>query len=432
MAQIQGFRIRNYKALKDITLGKLWNNNEEPLTQLTAVIGKNGAGKSTIFDAFGFIADCLKNGVEDACDLRGGFQKIFSKGQSQDESVSFELYYRESANDNPITYEFSLKLDENKRPFVYKERLRQRRKGQHKFGQPFSFLVLNNGIGVVWKGETQGKQIKEDENSLFDPKQLIADIEAGIATEETNETEVIRMEDNRHLAITVLGALKQHPRIAAFRKFIESWYLSYFSPDSARSLPLAGIQKHLDVHGDNLANVVQFMQREQPQRFRSILKDISQKIPGLLNIDTETSSDGRLLLKFYAKGFNEPFYAQQMSDGTLKIFTYLLLLEDPEPHSFICIEEPENGLYHKLLEILAQEFRAYASANKGGSQIFITTHQPYFVNALKPDEVWVLEKQADGFSKITRASSNELVRNMVEEGIELGNLWYSDYLDGDN
>ena len=174
------------------------------------------------------------------------------------------------------------------------------------------------------------------------------------------------------------------------------------------------------------------MQREQPQRFKSILKDISHKIPGLLNIDTETSSDGRLLLKFYGQGFDEPFYAQQMSDGTLKIFTYLLLMEDPEPHSFICIEEPENGLYHKLLEILATEFRNYASSKKGGAQIFITTHQPYFVNALKPEEVWVLEKQTDGFSKITRASSNELVRNMVEEGIELGNLWYSDYLDGDN
>lgn len=432
MAQIQGFRIRNYKALRDVTLGKLWNNSEEPLTQLTAVIGKNGAGKSSIFDAFGFIADCLKNGVEDACDARGGFQKIFSKGQDSSESISFELYYRESESDNPITYEFSIKLDKNKRPFVYKERLRQRRKGQHKFGQPFPFLVLNNGTGVVWKGETIGKQIEEDENSLFDPNQLISAIESGIITEETNETEVIRLEDNRHLAITILGALKQHPRIAAFRKFIESWYLSYFSPDSARSLPLAGIQKHLDIHGDNLANVVQFMQREQPQRFKSILKDISHKIPGLLNIDTETSSDGRLLLKFYGQGFDEPFYAQQMSDGTLKIFTYLLLMEDPEPHSFICIEEPENGLYHKLLEILATEFRNYASSKKGGAQIFITTHQPYFVNALKPEEVWVLEKQTDGFSKITRASSNELVRNMVEEGIELGNLWYSDYLDGDN
>lgn len=431
MAQIQGIRIKNYKALRDVTLGKLWNNSEEPLTQLTAVIGKNGVGKSSIFDAFGFIADCLKMGVEDVCDARGGFQKIFSKGQDSRESISFELYYRESDSDNPITYEFSIKLDENKRPFVYKERLRQRRKGQHKFDQPFSFLVLNNGTGVVWKGETKGKQIEEDENSLFDPKQLISDIESGIITEETNETEVIRLEDNRHLAITTLGALKQHPRITAFRKFIESWYLSYFSPDSARSLPLAGIQKHLDIHGDNLANVVQFMQREQPQRFKSILKDISQKIPGLLNIDTETSADGRLLLKFYGQGFDEPFYAQQMSDGTLKIFTYLLLLEDPEPHSFICIEEPENGLYHKLLEILAIEFRNYASSKKGGAQIFITTHQPYFVNALKPEEVWVLEKQADGFSKITRASSNKLVCNMVEEGLELGNLWYSDYLDGD-
>lgn len=431
MAQIQGIRITNYKALRDVTLGKLWNNSEEPLTQLTAVIGKNGVGKSSIFDAFGFIADCLKMGVEDACDARGGFQKIFSKGQDSRESIFFELYYRESDSDNSITYEFSIKLDENKRPFVYKERLRQRRKGQHKFGQPFSFLVLNNGTGVVWKGETKGKQIEEDENSLFDPKQLISDIESGVLTEETNETEVIRLEDNRHLAITTLGALKQHPRITAFRKFIESWYLSYFSPDSARSLPLAGIQKHLDIHGDNLANVVQFMQREQPQRFKSILKDISQKIPGLLNIDTETSADGRLLLKFYGQGFDEPFYAQQMSDGTLKIFTYLLLLEDPEPHSFICIEEPENGLYHKLLEILAIEFRNYASSKKGGAQIFITTHQPYFVNALKPEEVWVLEKQADGFSKITRASSNKLVCNMVEEGLELGNLWYSDYLDGD-
>lgn len=429
MAKIQGFRVRNYKALKDISFGKLWNNNEEPLTTLTAVIGKNGAGKSSIFDAFGFIADCLKNGVEEACDKRGGFSKIFSKGQSLDESISFEIYYREEENENPITYEFSVKLDEFERPFIYKERLRQRRKGQHKFGQPFSFLILNSGVGVVWKGETLGKQIEEDDNSLFNTDELISEIESGKNTEETNETEVIRLEDTRHLGITTLGALKQHPRIISFRKFVESWYLSYFSPDSARSLPLAGVQKHLDIHGDNLANVVQFMQREQPKRFKNILENISQKIPGLLRIDTEQSSDGRLLLKFFAQGFEKPFYAQQMSDGTLKIFTYLLLMEDPEPHSFICIEEPENGLYHKLLELLAKEFREYASSRKNSSQIFITTHQPYFVNALNPNEVWILEKQNDGFSRITRADKKPLVKEMVEEGLELGNLWYSDYLD---
>ena len=365
-----------------------------------------------MFDSFGFIADCLKNGVEEACENRGGFKKILSKGQDFNEPIEFEIYYKESGNDRPITYEFSVALDKTDRPYVMKERLRQRRQGQDR-GWPFSFLVLNNGEGVVWKGETIGKQLKED-TELFDPLQLISDIESGNVSEETNETEVVRLEDIRHLAITTLGALKQHPRISAFRKFIESWYLSYISPDSARNLPLKGMQKHLDVHGDNLANVVQFMQKEQPKRFKNILDRIVTKIPGLEKIDTEPTQDDRLLLRFYGKGFKEPFFAQQMSDGTLKLFTYMLLMEDPEPHSFICIEEPENGLYHKLLEIIAAEFREHANGKKGSAQIFITTHQPYFVNALEPKEVWILEKQEDGFSAIKRASSDVIVQSMVE------------------
>jgi predicted ATPase len=118
-----------------------------------------------------------------------------------------------------------------------------------------------------------------------------------------------------------------------------------------------------------------------------------------------------------------------MSDGTLKVFAYLLLLADPTPPPFLCIEEPENGLYHKLLEALAKEFRAYATDHKDGSQVFVTTHQPYFVDALEPEEVWILEKGADGFSKIKRASDDSVVKNMVSAGLPLGGLWYSDYLD---
>ena len=62
------------------------------------------------------------------------------------------------------------------------------------------------------------------------------------------------------------------------------------------------------------------------------------------------------------------------------------------PPPFLCIEEPENGLYHRLLETLAHEFREHASHQEDGSQVFITTHQPYFVNALDPKEVWILDK----------------------------------------
>jgi predicted ATPase len=171
------------------------------------------------------------------------------------------------------------------------------------------------------------------------------------------------------------------------------------------------------------------MEREYPKRFRTILDRIAEKIPGVRKIDTEKTPDGRLLLRFNDRGFEDPFYAQQMSDGTLKIFAYLLLLEDPTPPPFLCVEEPENGLYHKLLESLALEFRDHASNQRLGSQVFVTTHQPYFVDALSPDEVWVLEKGEDGFSLIRRASDDPTVVNMVNEGLPLGGLWYSDYLD---
>ena len=109
-----------------------------------------------------------------------------------------------------------------------------------------------------------------------------------LGAEEKPETEVTELQDKRKLGMATLGALKQHPRIASFRQFIEGWYLSYFTPDAARSLPLAGPQKHLNIHGDNLGNVVQFMEREHPTKFEGILTRIAQKVPGIDQIDTGT------------------------------------------------------------------------------------------------------------------------------------------------
>lgn len=417
MGMIEGFRIQNFRALKDVKLGRLWNENStEKLSPMTVVIGKNGAGKSSIFDVFGFLADCLKNGVEEACDMnkRGGYERIHSKGT--DGPIKFEIYYREQHNARPITYELSIELDEEGRPYVSHERLRQRKSGQS-YGRPYSFLNLKNGEGYVWKGESTSSQADEDSSdNPSDPK-------------ESADREQVELEDKRKLGIVTLGALKQHPRITKFRKFIEGWYLSYFSPDAARSLPLVGPQKLLNMHGDNLGNVVQFMEREHKRSFQNILQQIASKIPGIQKISTEKTADGRLLLQFFAQGFDKPFFAQQMSDGTLKVFAYLLLLASPNPPPLVCIEEPENGLYHKLLETLVLEFREYATGEKNSSQIFITTHQPYLVDNLQPEELWILEKGDDGFSTIRRASSDPLIKNMVEEGLPLGSLWYSDYLD---
>lgn len=407
MALIEGFRVQNYLALRDVILGRLSNQrNREPLTPFSVVIGKNGTGKSTLFDAFGFVADCLSADVESACDMkqRGGFERLRSLGSP--EPISFEIYYREAPNERPITYELSIALDRSGRPFVESEVLKQRRKGQ-KYGRPYPFLRLQHGKGLVWAGEEAVE----------------------LEGEEDRAQESVELTDLRQLGIATLGTLSAHPRIKRFRDFLKGWYLSYFYPDAARGLPSAGPQKHLNVHGDNMANVVQFMEREHKDRFKDILNRIASKIPGISRIDTHITEDKRVLLRFNDGAFDDPFFAQQMSDGTLKVFAYLLLLEDPDPPPFICIEEPENGLYHKLLEALAQEFRSHATGRKGAPQIFVTTHQPYLVDALAPKEVWVLHKGADGFSTIQRVSELQDVKNLVAEGLPLGGLWYSDYLD---
>ncbi len=407
MAVIEGFRVQNYRALRDVTLGKLSGQQAgEPLTPFTVVIGKNGVGKSTLFDAFGFVADCLSNDVESACDVkqRGGFDRLRSMGV--DEPIRFEIYYREAPLERPITYELAIALDVSGRPFVESEVLKQRRKGQ-KHGRPYPFLRLNHGKGMAWAGE-EAVEVEGEEDRAQTPVELT---------------------DTRQLGIATLGTLKEHPRIKRFRDFLKGWYLSYFTPDAARSLPSAGPQRHLNIHGDNIGNVVQFMVREHKARFKAILERIAAKIPGISSIDTHVTEDKRVLLRFNDGAFGDPFFAQQMSDGTLKVFAYLLLLEDPDPPPFICIEEPENGLYHKLLEALAQEFRLHATGKKNAPQIFVTTHQPYFVDALAPEEVWILEKGNDGYSTIRRVSALIDVQNLVAEGLPLGGLWYSDYLD---
>jgi predicted ATPase len=407
---IEGFRVQNYRALKDVTLGKLSNQQKtKALTPFTVVIGKNGVGKSTLFDAFGFVADCLAFDVEQACDMkqRGGFERLRSMGTI--DPIRFEIYYREAAGERPMTYELAIALDSSGRPFVESEVLKQRRKGQT-YGQPYPFLRLTHGKGTVWAG--------------VDAVEV-----AGVEEDPARQT--VELTDLRQLGIATMGTLIEHPRIKQFRDFLKGWYLSYFYPDAARGLPSAGPQKHLNSHGDNIGNVVQFMEREQADRFKVILQRIAAKIPGVKSIETEVTVDKRVVLRFNDGAFADPFYSQQMSDGTLKVFAYMLLMEDPEPPPFICIEEPENGLYHKLLEALAQEFREHANGKKGAPQVFVTTHQPYFVDALTPEEVWILEKGSDGFSVIKRVSHMALVTNLVDEGLPLGGLWYSDYLDSE-
>jgi predicted ATPase len=402
MARLLGIHIQNYKSLEDVEIGQVQYAKGEPLPRFAAFIGPNGSGKSTLLDAFDFVADCLLEGVEAACDKphRGGFDRLRTQGATG--PIAFEIFFDTEDETQPIVYEIEIDVMEAV-PKLTKENLRQRRIGQTR-GKPYYFLKLLHGKGKAWVGQ----YLEGEDDATFDR---------------------IELDDLNRMGLATLGNLSHHPRIVKLRTYIEQWYLSYFVPDAARELPPAGAQPRLDRKGSNVGNVLQHLEKRYPKQFDAIIARVTESIPGLTKITPRKSDDGRLLLRFDESGYSDPFYQQSMSDGTLKMLAYAVLLNDPAPRPFIGIEEPENGLYVELIERLARQFVAPTGAKRAApTQIFVTTHSPYFVDALKPEQVWIMRKDA-GRASATRVADLVNVRELTDNGMPLGAQWYASYFD---
>ncbi|TRZ77052.1 MAG: ATPase [Deltaproteobacteria bacterium] len=382
--RIEYLRVKNYRALCDLEL--------KEMTPLTVFLGPNGSGKSTIFDVFAFLSECFITGLRRAWDKRGRFKELRTRGEEG--PVVVELKYREKPNSPIITYH--LAIDEGgKGPYVAEEWLQWRR-GSH--GQPFRFLDFQHGKGRVISGELPDEQDDRIDEQLDSPEML---------------------------AVNTLGQFAKHPRVSALRRFITGWYLSYLSADTTRGLPEAGPQERLSSIGDNLPNVIQYLKEQRPNRFADILSAMSARVPRLERVDADPMQDGRLLLQIKDAPFERPVLAKFASDGTLKMLAYLTLLYDPEPPQLIGIEEPENQLHPRLLPELAEECRIAAAR----SQLLITTHSPYFVNSLRPRELWVLYRDERGFTQVRRAYDMQGVNDFMENGAQLGQLWMEGHFD---
>jgi predicted ATPase len=376
--RIESIKVENYRALKKVEL--------KDLTPLTVLLGPNGSGKSTIFDVFSFLSECFQSNLRQAWDRRGRAKELKTRGQTG--PISFELKYREHPGTPLITYR--LAIDEgDKGPEVVEEWLQWRR---GKRGKPFRFLEFSRGKGRAASGETP---------------------------DEDNQREEVNLRSPDLIAVNTLGQLSDHPRIAALREFITDWYVSYLSIDQTRHQPEAGPQERLSKSGENLANVVQYLKEQHPERLEHIFKVLRQRIPRLEQVEASPMPDGRLLLQIKDAPFEQPVLSRYASDGTMKMLAYLAVLYDPEPPRFIGIEEPENFLHPRLLPELAEECRNAAAS----SQLLITSHSPFLLNAMRPEEVRVLYRDEQGFTKAVRVSDIRGIKEFVQEGASLGYLW---------
>lgn len=382
--RVERLHVRNYRALKDVTL--------EKLTPLTVLLGPNGSGKSTVFDVFAFLSECFSDGLRRAWERRGRFRELRSR--DQDGSIVIEIQYREKPGTPLITYHLEIE-EQTKGPVVRREFLRWKRGHP---AAPFHFLDYQYGQGKVITGENPESSDTRVEKPLSGPDVL---------------------------AVNTLGTLAENPRVIALRSFITGWHLSYLSADAARGNPEAGAEERLSPTGSNLPNVVQYLREQHPQRLEQIFETLRRRIPRIERVEAEVLQDSRLLLLVKDAPFSTPVLSRFVSDGTLKMLAYLTVLYDPEPPQLIGIEEPENYLHPRLLPELAEECQQASER----TQLIVTTHSPFFINPLRPEEVRVLYRAADGYTRVRRVADMAGITAFLDQGATLGELWMEGHFD---
>ncbi len=390
--RIESIRLKNFKTFRDVHI--------KNIPSFLVVVGANGSGKTTLFDVFGFLHDCLKGNVRQALDKRGRFKEVLSR-DSEGDSILIEIQYRMKLTDVDRLVTYSLEIAEkNNQPYVKREVLRYKR-GQS--GKPYHFLDFANGVGYAITNEEDFK--KSDEQLSRESQQVSSDT----------------------LAIKGLGQFQRFRAANAFRQLIEAWHVSDFHINLARGRKEAsGDSEHLSESGDNLPLVARYLNEQYPDTFKRILDTMASRVPGVESIEPKLMDDGYLTLRFKDGSFKTPFLDKYVSDGTIKMFAYLVLLNDPKPHPFLCVEEPENQLYPNLMLELAEEFRLYS---KRGGQVFVSTHSPDFLNALEVDEVvWLVKKE--GGTILHRASDDPQIVAYMEDGDQMGYLWKQGFFEG--
>lgn len=393
--RIESIRLKNFRAFRDVHM--------RDIPGFCVLVGANGTGKSTLFSVFSFLRDAMTTNVTTALGRLGGSRGIYEvRTRGTHGPIEIELKIRAElggSQSKVITY--SLELDEvDGRPVVEREVLKYRRGSG---GQPWHFIDFKRGTGEAVTNE----------------------LDSGIdETRLQRETQTLKSPDI--LAIKGLAQFERFPAAVALGTLIENWHLSDFHINRARPEQEVGYAEHLSREGENLSLVIEYLHKQHPKVFKEILKKLASRVPGITSVESKITEEGRVLLKFQDGSFQDPFLARYVSDGTIKMLAYLVLLLDPNPHPLLCVEEPENQLYPALLSDLVEEFRTYAAR---GGQVFVSTHSPDFLNAVEIQEAFWLVKRG-GTTEARRAKDDPQIAAYMADGDQLGYLWKQGLFDG--
>lgn len=404
---IVGLQIRNFSLLRNFSLGLTREDllagraqTVSPLGSLVALIGPNSSGKSTLFESLAFLRDIILYGVPQAAalDKRGGFARLRSDfAQSSQDPLSFALLLvgpdqertSEEAGDSQgpepagilpglassyYYYKLAVKADRHQRPYLAEEIA--------------SRLTLQKGS---WQEEVILHQEGHEMSLVTSPGQV----------------QTFRRYETKSPGLAYWGLDRAYPDLHFILQRLRGIFVYRLHTEKTPQIPEEGGHKHLKERRDNLQNVLNYMAANDREAYDQWLQESLAKIP-----------------QYQAK--HQDFALDEMSTGELKLFELLVLLRDHFP--LICLDEPDVSLYYRMLEALMKEMRDYSLRNPD-SQIFYTTHNAGLLQALRPEEVWILERPDQDGARARSVAFDPVVKAMYDQGLDMGMLWYGGYLD---
>ncbi len=397
---VKRIKARNFLSLRDVDV---------ELGRRNVFVGPNMSGKSNLIECLKFLQDAASNpsrndvtALEEAFSKRGGFSEVIWKGQPEG-PISFVIIVElgESAVNKPTSYRYELSLRRNE------------------YGQTVveAEKLMVNGETIL-------------ENSA--DKMKIVD---GGRTAEYP----------RHTLGLGLGMLGRSDSSSGgrFREFLASWRFYHLVPALMRQSNPPSWERFLSEHGGNLSAWLLTLQN-YTEEFRRIKQVCCDVLPGLgdllfqpvepppqpLNTGGQTFSivteSAKISVGANETHFKRPISLARMSDGELAFLGLISIILAPEELTplLLCIEEPENYLHPRLIEIFVELLNQRAMEARA-PQILATTHSLMLIDKLTIDDLIVVDR-VNGATRFTRPSTKKhLQQLLLRKEVSLGDLWYS-------
>jgi predicted ATPase len=344
---LQAFRLRNFKAVRD--------SGEVHFTPLTVLIGKNGSGKSSLIEALETFQNVIQQGIDDAFIPWKGFESVWNKAVSHKPT---EDQVGKISPSNPMEFE---------------------------------------AVGLTDAIPFQGKiEINKDEkrDQIFITNQ---DFDTPLNPPKVEKSKEM--------------APEFHVRDLAWHRFVYKWQFISLEPSrmlepkpQRRSLREIRLAKD----GSNIAQYLQSIADTEPTALEGIVEALKAVLPYADDLRPAITSEleRNVYLTLTEKGLKEPLGGWLLSQGTLRILALFAVLRHPKPPSVVFIEELENGLDFRTVQMLVEEIRQFV--NGTGRQVVVTTHSPYLLDLVPLSQVVLVTRKAKGPSFWRPTESKEL------------------------